>query len=305
MCFASEYITIEYQVPLTKLNPFFGKFKLLYMEFLNENIKFNKSNLLYTFCNEIYGKKIDFNNTEQKKYIRKFAKIIENSCDDKYSLSIKYEDAIIDEQTPLNEEEIKKLNFYREKYKNEFQRIQDLKNKFLNNYIDATKLKNAHLSLNCGGKRQIKSKCDLIDFWNVVGKNTNSQMCEYIKNKYKRYYLRFAKKNIDINNSNISQCFTINQTIDLFIYYITAIIYCRILLEKKPHFIRKFNTFFFDFEKDKYFFQKGVKLYIKHLDTIYNTTIEANNEIIKCNYMFFFKTYGENRVVNRTDVCFE
>jgi len=83
-------------------------------------------------------------------------------------LIFKFEDYTPLNTSPLNNEEINIANNLINKYKKEYIRVLRIKFNFINNYIDATKLKNSHLNTNCGKRQNITSKCDIKNFLNVI-----------------------------------------------------------------------------------------------------------------------------------------
>ena len=118
----------------------------------------------------------------------------------------------------FNDDELKIYNELINKYKNEYKRVLKIKQNFINNYIDVTILKNAHLKNNCGKRKYKTSMCDITNFLDSI--NNNNDTIKSIKNEYNNI-LNFNKiKNIKINNSHNDCCFIINKTYNLFNYYL-------------------------------------------------------------------------------------
>jgi hypothetical protein len=85
--------------------------------------------------------------------------------------------------TKLNNDEINVYDDILKKYKREYKRVLLIKQNFMNNYIDATKLKNRHLSINCAKKKDTKSGetswCDVKNLFNIIKENYTIIIDEY------------------------------------------------------------------------------------------------------------------------------
>ena len=207
----------------------------------------------------------------------------------------KFEDYTPLNTSSLNNEEINIANKLINKYKKEYIRVLRIKLNFINNYIDATKLKNSHLNTNCGKRKNITSKCDIKNFLNVI--KNNNHTFKSIKDEYNKI-LQFNKiKNITINNSHIECCFIINKIYYLFDNYLNMILYCLKIIQLKPYIIREQQTFLLDIEpNNNYFYEIDNSICINHMNVILNITISKNNNIHNSNFVKFCKTQIRNDV---------
>jgi hypothetical protein len=188
-------------------------------------------------------------------------------------------------------------------------RVLNIKLNFINNYIDATNLKKAHLNDNCGERLNTTSKCNIknwLDAINNKSDKNNNHTINSIKNEYNKILNIHNIKNININNSYIECCFIINKTYNLFTDYVNMLLYCLKLIELKPYLIRDHINYLFDLETNdtkKYFYQDNDSIYINHMNTILNTTVQQTNNQIdmqKGTFIFFSKP----RQSKKNDVYF-
>lgn len=289
----------KFKCPLSLIsNPFFIKIKLLDTEILKKvikNITINKSDIIYITSNKTKNL-INYNINDDREHIRNIDKQINNLSSNDFELIFKFEDYTPLNVLPLNNAEINISNNLINLYKKEYIRVLRIKLKFIKNYIDATKLKNSHLNNNCGKRKYITSKCDIKNFLNAI-KNENHTF-KSIKDEYNKI-LQFNKiKNITINNSHIDCCFIINKIYYLFINYLQMIMYCLKLIYVKPYIIREPHIFLFDIEPNKnYFYEINDSIYVNHMNTILNITIEQNNNIHNnSDFVIFCKTQTRNDV---------
>ena len=288
----------KFHCPLSLIsNPFFIKFKLLDTEILKnviKNITINKSDIIYITSNKTKNS-IDYNVNDDIKHIRDIDKQINNLSNNDFELIFKFEDYTPLNTSSLNNEEINIANKLINKYKKEYIRVLRIKLNFINNYIDATKLKNSHLNTNCGKRKNITSKCDIKNFLNVI--KNNNHTFKSIKDEYNKI-LQFNKiKNITINNSHIECCFIINKIYYLFDNYLNMILYCIKIIKLNPHIIREQQTFLFDIEQNNsYFYEIDNSICINHMNVILNITISKNNNIHNSNFVKFCKTQIRNDV---------
>ena len=285
----------NFNCPLPHIsNPFFIKIKLLDTEILKKvikNITINKSDLLYITSNKSKNL-IDYSNNDDIEHIRNIDKQISNN---NFEIIFKFED-----YTPLN---ISSLNNYEmniennliNKYKKEYIRVLCIKRNFIDNYIDATKLKNSHLNIYCGKRPNITSKCDIKNFLNAIKNNIHT--FKSIKYEYNKI-LQFNKiTNITINNSHIECCCIINKMYYLFDNYLNMILYCIKIIQLNPHIIREQQTFLFDIEQNNsYFYEIDNSICINHMNVILNITISNNENIYNSNFVKFCKTPTRNDV---------
>ena len=270
-----------FNCPLSLIsNPFFNKFKLLDTEILKKVIKdiaINKSDIIYITSNKTKNS-IDYNDNDDIKHIRDINKQINNLSNNDFELIFNFEDYTPLNISPLNNEEINIANNLINKYKKEYIRVLRIKLNFINNYIDATKLKNSHLNTNCGKRQNITSKCDIKNFLNAI-KNENHTF-KSIKDEYNKI-LQFNKiENITINNSHIECCFIINKVYYLFDNYLKIVLYCLKIIQVKPYIIREYRTFLFNIENNNnYFYEKDNSICINHMNVILNITISKNDYI--------------------------
>ena len=288
----------KFHCPLSLIsNPFFIKFKLLDTEILKnviKNITINKSDIIYITSNKTKNS-IDYNVNDDIKHIRDIDKQINNLSNNDFELIFKFEDYTPLNTSSLNNEEINIANKLINKYKKEYIRVLRIKLNFINNYIDATKLKNSHLNTNCGKRKNITSKCDIKNFLNVI--KNNNHTFKSIKDEYNKI-LQFNKiKNITINNSHIECCFIINKIYYLFDNYLNMILYCLKIIQLKPYIIREQQTFLLDIEpNNNYFYEIDNSICINHMNVILNITISKNNNIHNSNFVKFCKTQIRNDV---------
>ena len=288
----------KFHCPLSLIsNPFFIKFKLLDTEILKnviKNITINKSDIIYITSNKTKNS-IDYNVNDDIKHIRDIDKQINNLSNNDFELIFKFEDYTPLNTSSLNNEEIYIANKLINKYKKEYIRVLRIKLNFINNYIDATKLKNSHLNTNCGKRKNITSKCDIKNFLNVI--KNNNHTFKSIKDEYNKI-LQFNKiKNITINNSHIECCFIINKIYYLFDNYLNMILYCLKIIQLKPYIIREQQTFLLDIEpNNNYFYEIDNSICINHMNVILNITISKNNNIHNSNFVKFCKTQIRNDV---------
>ena len=286
----------KFNCPLSLINnPFFNKFKLLDTEILKKvikNITINKSDIIYITSNKTKNS-IDYNNND--KHIRDINKQINNLSNNDFELIFKFEDYTPLNASPLNNDETNIANNLINLYKKEYIRVLRIKLNFINNYIDATKLKNSHLNTNCGKRPNTTSKCDIKNFLNPI-KNENHTF-KSIKDEYNKI-LQFNKiENITINNSHIECCFIINKIYYLFDNYLKMILYCLKIIELKSYIIREQQPFLFDIEqKNSYFYEIDSSICINHMNIILNITIEKNDNIHNSNFIQFCKTRTRNDV---------
>ena len=250
---------------------------------------------------------ISDNHPEQKKFIKLFkcnypdsaiilsGFISNNLSNNDFELIFNFEDYTPLNTSPLNNEEINIANNLINKYKKEYIRVLRIKLNFINNYIDATKLKNSHLNTNCGKRQNITSKCDIKNFLNAI-KNENHTF-KSIKDEYNKI-LQFNKiENITINNSHIECCFIINKVYYLFDNYLKIVLYCLKIIQVKPYIIREYRTFLFNIENNNnYFYEKDNSICINHMNVILNITISKNDYIYNSNFVKFCKTQTRNDV---------
>ena len=287
-----------FNCPLSLIsNPFFNKFKLLDTEILKKVIKdiaINKSDIIYITSNKTKNS-IDYNDNDDIKHIRDINKQINNLSNNDFELIFNFEDYTPLNTSPLNNEEINIANNLINKYKKEYIRVLRIKLNFINNYIDATKLKNSHLNTNCGKRQNITSKCDIKNFLNAI-KNENHTF-KSIKDEYNKI-LQFNKiENITINNSHIECCFIINKVYYLFDNYLKIVLYCLKIIQVKPYIIREYRTFLFNIENNNnYFYEKDNSICINHMNVILNITISKNDYIYNSNFVKFCKTQTRNDV---------
>lgn len=293
----------KFSCPLPQVtNPYYNKINALDTEILKsiiENITINKSNINYVAVNKIINP-IDYNNDNDLKNIKNLNKQINNSTNNNYELDYKFKDYSHLTTTPLTEIELTKKSELIDKYKKEYARVLNIKLNFIENYINATILKKAHLSIKCGKRINTTSYCDIKDFLDATNNKTYNYTLDSIKEEYNKILGINNCPYQKINNSNIECCFIINKIYALFENYLTIIKYCIKLLETKPYLLREEQTFLFDIGSIKsYFYAENTIIYVNHMDTIFNIVVNENNTNIKNNFIKFRKT------PKRNDVYFE
>jgi hypothetical protein len=288
----------KFNCPLSLIcNPFFIKFKLLDTEILKnviKNIEINKSDIIYITTN-ITKNSIDYNIKDDIKHIRDIDKKINNLSNNDFDLIFKFEDYTPLNTSPLNNDEMNIAKNLINKYKKEYIRVLRIKLNFINNYIDATKLKNSHLNTTCAKRQHITSNCDIKNFLNAI-KNKNHTI-KSIKDEYYKILHLNKITNITINNSHIECCFIINKIDYLFCNYLKMILYCLKIIQVKPYIIREQLTFLFDIEtNNSYFYEIDSSIYINHMNVILNIKIEKNDNIYNSNFVKLCKTQTRNDV---------
>ena len=290
-----EPIHITCVMPLT-INPFFDKIKLLDNEILKiEKITINKRDITYSVSNLFNSDDINYVTN-----IKNINKQINNLSNDDIELSLAWKKHIYHNQLPLNENETYIWNKLYSDYYNEHNRVLQIKTKFVDNYIDASKLKNAHLNLNCRKRINTTSKCDIKNFLILINNKNKTQnyTINSIKNEYDNILCKHNMNHIKYNDSHIECCFIINKIINLFDDYLQMIRYCLKLLKTNSYVIRESQTFLFNIEPvNSYFYDDNDdSIYINHMDTINNVSVENNNTIVKGNFVKFLKRPKGNDV---------
>jgi hypothetical protein len=267
-----------------------------------------KYNLSYNIISSLNNSKLNLNkksygqiNKQINNSTEKNFEIIDNMNEqDKVNLEIEM-DKILNVSFALNEDEITKRNFLYNAYDEEYKRVLKIKENFIENYIDADKLKNAHLGNNCGKRKTTRSKCNIRDFLNSIQKQIT------LKN-IKEKYCKISNENgifpIKMNDKNAECFYIITQIYDLFEKYLLIIDYCLKLIDEIPQVIRDPNIFLFDIEnKTNYFFEEEYKnaIHINNMNTILNISVQENNvEMINENstvFVKFYETETRNNVV--------
>jgi hypothetical protein len=137
---------INLHCPLSLIgNPYLNIIKLIFTEFLKKII-IKKSDLTYFTTNTINNDIISVKNINKQ---------INNKLNNDFELMCKFEEYKEIDKSILNNYESENKYKLINNYKIEYIRVLHIKRYFIENYIDATKLKNAHLKNNCG-KRKIK-----------------------------------------------------------------------------------------------------------------------------------------------------
>ena len=291
---------VNYHLPLHLIcNPYFLKIKLLDTQILKKEITINKSDIIYVTINNIFNS-IDYDNVDDINKNKDINKQINNLTTNNFELIYKFEDY---KQLQLNtlllnndEKDIcdKLLN----KYNQEYNRVLLIKQNFINNYIDATKLKKAHLNNNIGCRKKTTSNCDIKNFLNSINNKGNNHTIDSIRDEYLKILHLHNIPIIKINNNHIECCFIIKKMYNLFNDYLHLITYCVNLIELKPYIIRDQSTFLFNFEnKNSYFYENENSLCINHMDTIFNISIKENNIPQNGNFVKFLKTPRRNDVL--------
>ena len=270
-------------------NPYLCEMKAINYNYIKKII-INKYDLSY-ISNSI--------NIENKEIIKDIDKQINNLSNEQFLISSGTEMINNIDVSQLNDNEIEKLNKYKIDVKNEINRVNTIRKLFIDEYIDATKLKNVHLSNTCcKRKNNNTSKCMITDFINVLDKEGRSN--KNIKTNYKQVLLNNKIDDIKVNNSHNPMCYIIIKIYDLFNYYIQTLIYNLKILEDKQELIRYDDIYLFDFNKNKYFvLNEDNTIIIKHMDIIQNIILETPNCELLNNvpYIKLFKTPKRNDIV--------
>lgn len=288
---------------LTIINPYFGIIK-----YLDTNIfeKFNRplytTDFIYRIIKE--NKDIDYNDKLDKKLVKKIGCDLINTILTYLNRDINT-DHIINKnglflfmnenlqntinKKPLNESELIFYNELINKYRNEFYRICNIKNHFIQLYIDANNYKPVHLSSKCKEREYCTSKCDLKEFIYLLKDIKNTfDFITSIKTSYKELLTKF-NINIDINgNCNIEIIFILIKVCDLFDKYISILLYSIQLIKTKPYIIRYSDDFLINITDNCFFkYTEDKSIYINPVNTILDIYLKKYNNILKANYIKF------------------
>ena len=274
--------------------------KLIYNPYLCEMKAIN-----YNYIKKIIINKFDLSyisnsiNMQNKEMIKNIDKQINKLSNEQFLISSGTEIINNIDVSQLNDNEIEKLNKYKKDVKNEINRVNTIRKLFIDEYIDATKLKNVHLSHKCcKRKNNNTSKCMITNFINVLDKEGRTN--KNIKANYKQILLNNEIDDIKVNNSHNPMCYIIIKIYDLFNYYIQTLIYSLKILEDKQELIRYDDIYLFDFNKNKYFvLNENNTIIIKHMNIIQNITLETYDCELFNNvpYIKLFKTQKRNDIV--------
>lgn len=288
---------INYPLPLHLIyNPYFLKIKLLDTQILKKEITISKSDIIYVTINSIF-KSIDYDNTHDINKNKDINKQINKLTTNNFELICKLEDYKQLNICELNNNETHIYHELNNKYKKEYMRVLLIKQNFINNYIDATKLKKAHLNNNIGSRKKTTSNCDIKNFLNSINNKHNNHTIDSIKDEYFKILHLHNIPIIKINNNHIECCFIIKKMYNLFNDYLYVIMYCLKLIKLKQYIIRDQSTFLFNFENENsYFYENNKSIIINHMATIFNISIEENNINRNGNFVKFLKTPKQNDV---------
>jgi len=308
--------TVEYIQPFFQNYPYFRKIKILkccILEKIIGKVCIEKYNLLYNIISCFTNNKVNLNK-EMKKQINKQInnsteqnfEILDNMSEqDKINLEIEMNKRLND-PLELNEDEKTNCKNLYDVYKKEYKRVSKIKDNYIENYINADKLKSLHLESNNGKKETTKSNCNLKNFFNSINKKPTF---EIIKEKYKKILYENGNPPIKMNDGLIERYYIITQIYDLFDKYLLTIKYCLTLIDKFPLVIRNPNIFLFDIKtKYSYFFEKVEenKIYINNMNTILNISLEkTNDDNNTINEKTIFVKFYKPEEANRNNVVFE
>lgn len=300
-------MSVDFKTQFTIINPYF-----LYIKVFDTNIfvKFNTPVYITDFIYRIIkeNKDIDYNDNLNKKLVKKLGQDLINSIltdlnrdinTDINTPPINNENGLfmfMDEdlqntinKEPLNESELLLLNELINKYRNEFYRICNIRNHFIQLYIDANNYKPVHLSLNCKERKYCTSKCDLKEFIHLFKDIKNTfDFITSIKTSYKELLEKF-NINIDINgNCNIEIIFILIKVCDLFDKYLSILVYSIQLIRTKPYVIRYSDDFLINITDNCLFkCTDDQSIYINPVNTILDIYLNKNNNILEANYIKF------------------
>lgn len=284
------YYEGEIKCPLKLIhNPYLCEMKAINYNYIKKII-INKTDVSY-ISNSI--------NMQNKEMIKNIDKQINKLSNEQFLISCGSEITNNIDISSLNNDEIYELNKYKKNVKNEINRVNTIRKIFINEYINATKLKKAHLSHMCGKRKgDNTSKCMILDFLFALDKEGITK--QNITIKYNQLLLNNKINNIKIDNNHIPMCYIIIKIYDLFNYYIGTLIYSLKILEDRKELIRYDDIYLFDFNKYKYFIlTENNSIIIKHMDIIQNITLETNKCKIYKNvpYIKLFKTPKRNDII--------
>lgn len=289
---------VNFHLPLHLIcNPYFLKIKLLDTQFLKKEIIINKSDIIYVTINKMLNS-INYDNVDDINKNKNINKQINKLTNNKFELIYKFENYKESNTLILNNNEIQIHNELNNKYRCEYMRVLSIKQNFINNYIDATKLKKSHLNNNISTRKYTTSNCDIKNFLNSINNKHNNHTIDSIKDEYFKILHLHNIPIIKINNNYIECYFIITKMYNLFNDYLYVIMYCLKLIKCKPYIIRDLSTFLFNFEnKNSYFYENENSIFINHMDTIFNISIEKNNaKQSSSNFVQFLKTSKRNDV---------
>ena len=289
---------VNFHLPLHLIcNPYFLKIKLLDTQFLKKEITINKSDIIYVTINNIFNS-INYDNVDDINKNKDINKQINKLTTNNFELICKFEDYKQLNIYELNNNETHIYHELNNKYKKEYIRVLLIKQNFINNYTDATKLKNAHLNNNISTRKSTTSNCDIKNFLNSINNKHNNHTIDSIKDEYFKILHLHNIPIIKINNNCIECCFIIIKMYNLFNDYLCVIMYCLKLIKCNHYIIREQPTFLFNFENtNNYFYENENSIFINHMDTIFNISIEKNNtKQTSSNFVKFLKTSKRNDV---------
>jgi hypothetical protein len=273
------YMNYEFMISLHSIyNPYFNYIPLLDNELLSNIFKYyeiNKIDIIYILSEDILKNinKNEINKIMETIYKNKDCELIMTTCD-------------IDnlDKTKLSDFEYFLYSKSLINYKNEYKRIIEFKEIFEDKYMDASKLKNAHLGKN-GNKNNTKSYCTIKEF---IENN------KFLKKQIKNYYSKITKNKYKINDDDIYSCFIINKSYYLIIKYLDILNYQIKLLETKPYMIRYYNDVLMKINTKLFEFYNNC-MCINHQNTILNIRIN-NYKNINRNIIKYYPTQKRNNV---------
>lgn len=185
----------------------------------------------------------------------------------------------------------------------EYDRVINIKKKFIETYFNANKLKSDHLSDKCRERNNTEqnttSKCNLTEFCLILDKKLKSYVfAEYNNILIKEKIQVTVTDKINKTQTHLAACFILVTTYNLFAIYLNSVVYCKNILMIKPEMLNDANNLFFT--KDTYFsIDEKDEIKIKHMNKIHDIEIvknkvksEENLGLIK-----FFKTPRRNDVI--------
>ncbi len=299
-------ISAQIQIPLPQLsNPFFGKIKTCKLDILTrviKNIDVKKRDITYIMSNATNKHSCG---KEYKIHAKNIDRYVHTLSNGDFKLMALIDDPIVD-TSHLNNDEIIVASNMVNTYKTEYIRVLHIKQHFIHNYIDATKLKNAHLSDACANRQHITSKCNIKQFVNAIKPTTLNKTVSPNKNdefalimtEYSNILQFNGVGPIPINNRHAECCFILNKIYGLFNYYLDVLLYCMQLINMYPYITREPHYFLFDIGHNNcYFYEESDgSICINHMELILNVTVEKNNKIHVGNFIKLYKTSKRNNV---------
>jgi len=282
-----------FMIPLAPIgNPYLCKIKHINIEVLNSTIKhisIDRNDITYAVYSANYETVNNLiNEVNMTKAISKASNKSIDLIYERYDITL--------DNSLLSNNEMNEQAKLRNKYVNEHTRVSNIKKKFINYYIDATKLKCSHLSNECGRREFKTSKCNISNFINSINKNNK----ETIKTNYNNILTINEMSNLIINNNNyMDSRFVITKIYKLFDDYLNAMNYCINFLDLYPQVIRYQKNLLFNIENSKCYFyeEKENDLIINFMDQIFNVTVEKENIKNKGIYIKLYKTPKRNDIV--------